>query len=74
MSPIEQHFCSEALMILSLFCSQMNQKRKQLKKDGKPTVIEEDDPEVVTESALSDPTKLLAVLCVLAYKLITRRA
>ncbi|KAI5085299.1 dnaJ-like subfamily C member 8, partial [Silurus meridionalis] len=24
----------------------MNQKRKQLKKDGKSTVIEEDDPEV----------------------------
>lgn len=27
----------------------MNQKKKQLKKEGKSTMIEEDDPEVVTE-------------------------
>lgn len=31
----------------------MTQKKKQLKKDGKSIVIDEDDPEVVMESASS---------------------
>ncbi|KAM9497087.1 dnaJ homolog subfamily C member 8 [Clarias gariepinus] len=40
----------------------MNQKRKQLKKDGKPTVIEEDDPEVFRQAVYKQTMKLFAEL------------
>ncbi|MCI4381531.1 hypothetical protein PGIGA_G00252930 [Pangasianodon gigas] len=40
----------------------MNQKRKQLKKDGKSTVIEEDDPEVFRQAVYKQTMKLFAEL------------
>uniref|UniRef100_A0A9J8BIU7 DnaJ homolog subfamily C member 8 n=2 Tax=Cyprinus carpio TaxID=7962 RepID=A0A9J8BIU7_CYPCA len=40
----------------------MSQKRKQLKKDGKPTVVEEDDPEVFRQAVYKQTMKLFAEL------------
>ncbi|KAK3558678.1 hypothetical protein QTP86_023225, partial [Hemibagrus guttatus] len=40
----------------------MNQQRKQLKKEGKPTVIEEDDPEVFRQAVYKQTMKLFAEL------------
>ncbi|XP_036432855.1 dnaJ homolog subfamily C member 8 [Colossoma macropomum] len=40
----------------------MSQKKKQLKKDGKPTIIEEDDPEVFRQAVYKQTMKLFAEL------------
>ncbi|KAL7858551.1 hypothetical protein AOLI_G00186530 [Acnodon oligacanthus] len=40
----------------------MSQKKKQLKKDGKPTFIEEDDPEVFRQAVYKQTMKLFAEL------------
>ena len=36
----------------ALCTKQMKEKKKQLKKDGKPVFVEEDDPEMVMQSHL----------------------
>ena len=46
----DMHLFGNVLFSALLCSQQVKEKRKQLKKDGKPLYVEEDDPEVVSQS------------------------